>query len=56
MLEIERYGKFWSLKENGALVCVAVYKKGASAVKARIEELLAQQPPAFKKGSDLCPK
>lgn len=56
VLTIERYGRFWSLKENGALLCVAVYKKGANAVKTRIEELLAQQPPTFKRGSDLCPK
>ena len=55
MLEIQRYGKFWSLKENGALLCITVYKKGAAAVKTRIEELLAQQPPTtFKRGSDLC--
>lgn len=56
MLEIQRYGKFWSLRENGALLCVAVYKKGATAVKTRIEELLKRQPETFKRGSDLCQK
>ncbi len=39
MLEIRPYGRFWSVTENGELLCVAVYKKGANAVKARIEQL-----------------
>lgn len=55
VLTIERHGKFWSLKEDGALLCVAVYKKGANAVKTRIEELI-EQGESFKKGSDLCQK
>jgi len=39
MLTIERYGRtrFWALYESGTLLCVTVYKKGAAAVKDRIE-------------------
>lgn len=40
-IEVERYGRrFWSVREDGELLCVAVYRKGANAVKARIEELI----------------
>ncbi|MBV8517683.1 MAG: replication-relaxation family protein [Acidobacteria bacterium] len=39
MLNIERYRgtRFWGLYEAGQLLCVTVYKKGAEAVKTRIE-------------------
>ena len=39
MLTVERYARtrFWGLYENRQLLCVTVYKKGANAVKARIE-------------------
>ncbi|HEX6087075.1 MAG TPA: hypothetical protein VF266_21270 [Thermoanaerobaculia bacterium] len=39
MLRIERYRgtRFWGLYEAGHLLCVTVYKKGAAAVKTRIE-------------------
>jgi hypothetical protein len=39
MLSIERYRstRFWGLYEAGQLLCVTVYKKGAEAVKTRIE-------------------
>jgi hypothetical protein len=39
MLRIERYrdSRFWALYEAGELLCVTVYKKGAEAVKTRIE-------------------
>jgi hypothetical protein len=36
---IEKWGRFFALYENGELLCVAVYKKGAQAVQSRIEEL-----------------
>jgi len=50
-LTIERYGtRFWALYEFGVLLCVTVYKKGAAAVKQRIERgepLVAPvQPPS----------
>ncbi|HYH05622.1 MAG TPA: hypothetical protein VEK11_01055 [Thermoanaerobaculia bacterium] len=49
MLNIERYRgtRFWGLYEAGQLLCVTVYKKGAEAVKTRIErgEPLAPPPP-----------
>ncbi len=59
MLTVERYRRtrFWAVYECGELLCVTVYKKGASAVKQRIERatllpeeassraaLLAEQP------------
>ena len=39
MITIERYrGKrFWAVYEDGALLCLTVYKKGANAVKERLE-------------------
>lgn len=38
-LTVERYRRtrFWGLYEAGTLLCVTVYKKGAVAVKTRIE-------------------
>jgi hypothetical protein len=38
-LTVERYRRtrFWGLYEAGVLLCVTVYKKGAEAVKTRIE-------------------
>jgi hypothetical protein len=40
MITIERYrGKrFWAVYEDGALLCVTVYKKGALAVVDRLEK------------------
>jgi hypothetical protein len=37
--EIVNWDRFFALYENGKLLCVTVYKKGAVAVKRRIEEL-----------------
>ena len=39
MIIVERYHKtrFWAVYEHGELLCVTVYKKGAKAVKHRIE-------------------
>ena len=49
MLTVERYRdtRFWGLYEAGQLLCVTVYKKGAEAVKTRIErgEPFAPPPP-----------
>jgi len=37
--EIERYGRrHWAIYEDGLLLCVTVYRKGARAVIARIIE------------------
>ena len=41
-LEIENWDRYFALYENGKLLCVAVYKRGAKEVKRRIEELKAQ--------------
>jgi len=47
MLTVERYRRtrFWGLYETGRLLCVTVYKKGAEAVKTRIERDMAAPPP-----------
>jgi 6-phosphogluconolactonase (cycloisomerase 2 family) len=39
MVTIERYRhtRYWSVSEGGELLCVTLYKKGAVAVKARLE-------------------
>ena len=47
-LEIEKWDRNFALYENGNLVCVTVYKKGAAEVKRRIEELKAQIAEARK--------
>ena len=36
---IEKWDRFFALYENGELLCVTVYKKGALAVLNRIQEL-----------------
>ncbi len=33
---LERYGRFWAVKENSKLLCLTVYKKGARAVIDRL--------------------
>lgn len=40
MITIERYRKtrFWAVYDAGELVCVTVYKKGAKAVKERLDK------------------
>lgn len=40
MIKIERYRgrRFWAVYEDEELLCVTVYKKGANAVKERLEE------------------
>lgn len=47
MLTVERYRdtRFWGLYEAGQLLCVTVYKKGAEAVKTRIERGTPAPPP-----------
>jgi hypothetical protein len=36
---IEKWDRFFALYENGELLCVTVYKKGALAVLNRLQEL-----------------
>jgi hypothetical protein len=38
-MEIVRWDKYFALYDQGQLVCVTVYKKGAQEVRRRIEEL-----------------
>lgn len=47
MLRVEHYPgtRFWGLYEDGQLLCVTVYKKGAEAVKTRIERGTPAPPP-----------
>jgi hypothetical protein len=40
--ELVIWGRYYGLYENGNLLCVTVYKKGAAEVKRRIEELKTQ--------------
>lgn len=55
MITIERYRKtrFWAVYEAGELVCVTVYKKGAKAVKARLEVRVADAPAAQRQAAPL---
>jgi hypothetical protein len=36
-LTLQKYGRFWAVYEQGTLVVVTVYKKGALAVIQRLE-------------------
>ena len=38
-MEIVKWNRYFALYDQGDLVCVTVYKKGAQEVKRRIEEL-----------------
>jgi len=40
-MEIIKWNRYFALYDQGELVCVTVYKKGAQEVKRRIEELKA---------------
>jgi hypothetical protein len=48
VITVERYRKtrFWAVYDRGELVCVTVYKKGANAVKARLEGVRLRVAPA----------
>lgn len=46
--KIMKWDRFFALYESGKLLCVTVYKKGAWAVKRRLEELKAQLAEAQK--------
>ena len=37
LLRYERYGRYWAVYEDDALLCVTVYKKGALAVIERLK-------------------
>ena len=40
-LEVVKWDRYFALYEQGQLVCITVYRKGALEVKRRIEELKA---------------
>lgn len=49
-MEIVKWDRYFALYDQGELVCITVYKKGAQEVRRRIEELkgmveLAKMPP-----------
>lgn len=50
MITIERYRKtrFWAVYDAGELVCVTVYKKGAHAVKHRLDRSSMREPQALE--------
>ncbi|HEV7765891.1 MAG TPA: hypothetical protein VGQ76_12885 [Thermoanaerobaculia bacterium] len=61
VLTVERYRRtrFWGLYESGTLLCVTVYKKGAEAVRTRIERgkpfprsirVVPPEPKALRRG------
>jgi hypothetical protein len=58
MLTVERYRdtRFWGLYEAGQLLCVTVYKKGAEAVKTRIERGTPAPPPPMPPQIEAPPK
>jgi hypothetical protein len=47
MISIERYRKtrFWAVYDSEELVCVTAYKKGAVALKKRLETTLCRLAP-----------
>jgi hypothetical protein len=50
MFTIERWKltRFWALYENGNLVCVTVYKRGAVSLRRRLEASNALPPLAVR--------
>jgi hypothetical protein len=50
MFTIERWKltRFWALYENGDLVCVTVYKKGAVSLRKRLEAPTVRHPRAVR--------
>ncbi len=40
-MEIVKWDRYFALYDQGELVCITVYKKGAQEVRRRIEELKA---------------
>jgi len=38
-VEVTRYGRFWAVHVDDELLVIAVYKKGAHAVKSFIERI-----------------
>ena len=38
-MEIVKWDRYFALYDQGELVCITVYKKGAQEVRRRIEEL-----------------
>ncbi len=51
--DIVHWDRFFALYERGELLCVTVYKKGAQAVKRRIEDLKDQIGKAQLEGTPL---
>jgi hypothetical protein len=47
MIEIDRYphSRFWAIHYNGELLAVTVYKKGALAIAATLQGLIAKASP-----------
>jgi hypothetical protein len=55
-MDIVKWGRFFALYDGEELICVTVYRRGAEAVKKRIEELRAiiqNLQTNEKKGDDL---
>lgn len=38
-IRIEKRGRFWAVSEDGDLLCICVYRKGADAVATRVAAL-----------------
>jgi len=39
-MKIERYGRYWAVRdEQGQLICLCVYKKGAMEVVRRLQQV-----------------
>ncbi len=51
-MEIVKWDRYFALYDQGELVCVTVYKKGAQEVKRRIEELKSMVKEAKKHFSE----
>lgn len=35
--QIERYGRYWAVRDQGGLVCVTLYRRGAEEVVRRLQ-------------------
>ena len=58
VVQIAKYGPFWSVEVDNNLLCVCLYKRGAISAKELVEKLARCKPtpiPVFKRGEEEMP-
>jgi hypothetical protein len=58
VVQIAKYGPFWSVEVDNNLLCVCLYKRGAISAKELVEKLARCKPtpiPIFRRGEEEIP-